>query len=143
MKKLFKGTIHLDDGSGNMILDDRFYNGVDNPFAAPADSEMKPYSEIQAFDVWNQYRNPVRKFEVQIQGIRSSSLDSDGYVNTPHLLHRFIIVNYQSSHAYNRQFMLLTFDIDWYLCELRGTLIEIHNNDIGKQYGDDHETKFI
>lgn len=141
-KKLFKGGIHIDDGAGNKIVgEDRFYNGAVYTSTPPAEA-IHPYAHIQAFDVWNQYRNPVRKFEATVQGLKSSTTDVNGYVNTPSLIHRYILAD-THLHTINRYFMLLTFDIDWYLCEWKGTLIEVYNSDTGKHYDDDLEIKLL
>jgi hypothetical protein len=141
-KKLFKGGLHKQDGLGFAIAN-LFYAWNDIHTSSPGDEFCHPYAHIQAFDVWNQYRNTLRKFQATLQGLGYGSTDQSGsFLAYPSLIHRYYLQD-TNDNTNDRYFMLLSFDIDWKTCEWTGTLIECYNTAIGKHYDDNLETKYI
>jgi hypothetical protein len=125
----------------NYVLAEDFYAWNDVHTTSPDVQFLHPYGHIQAYDVWNQFRNGYNKFQVTVQGLGGDVTDENGYLDTPHLTHRWILADADET-TNDRYFMLLHFDIDWYLCEWKGTLAEIVNTVTGKTYGDTLETKY-
>lgn len=134
IKKLFKGALKLSGGS----LTSSFFDWVRDPTA----SDVKPYAEIQVFDVWNQYRRVMRVFNGTMQGLQSDELDTHSASNYPSLIHRYILQDI-TLHSTNKYFMLLNFDQDWKLCEWTGTFAEVYDLGKGRDYNDTHEVKYI
>lgn len=129
-KPLFKGSMFLLI-DGEHVLTSRFFNAA--PFGGypPGPEYTHPYGYIQAFSVWNQYRNPNSIFQFSIKGDK----DLDGFGDLPpDLLERYFISD-TTMMSMNRKFMMLTFDHDLFLNESKGTLVEVHRAD-GKLYGD-------
>jgi hypothetical protein len=139
-KKLFKGSL-FKQVAGKYVLSDLFYAWNDIHTNAPDWIYLHPYAHLQAYDIWNQFRNPVVKFMANVQGLDGGAVDQNGYVDHPHLVHRFLLQD-TNDNTNDRVFMLLTFDIDWYTCEWTGTLIEIFNTVTAKSYLDIHEIKY-
>jgi hypothetical protein len=120
-----------------------FYAWNDIHTSIPDDIYCHPYGYIQAFDVWNQYRNTLRKFQATLQGLGYGSVDqSTLFLSYPSLVHRYYLQD-TNDNTNDRYFMLLSFDIDWKTCEWTGTLIECYNTTTGKHYDDNLETKYI
>lgn len=141
-KPLFKGQLFKQDGS-DYVLTNRFYAWNDVNTTSPDDQYIHPYGHIQAFDVWNQHRNKQRKFQATSQGLGYGSLDQSGlFLAYPSLVHQYLLQD-ASEHTNNRYFMLTSFDIDWFLCEWTGNLVEVYNSDTPRVYDDNLETKYI
>jgi hypothetical protein len=136
-KKLFKGALFIDTGE----LTNQFYAWNDIHTTSPDAQYIHPYAHLQAYDVWNQHRNSFVKFQGTMQGLDGASVDDNGYINHPHLIHTYFLQD-STDNTINRQFMLLSFDIDFYSCEWKGTLIEVYNSDKGKSYLDNLEIKY-
>ena len=59
----------------------------------------------------------------------------------PDLINRFTLID-ERADSLNRNFMLVTFDHDLFLCESVGTLVEILRVEPGKVYGDVWSIKY-
>lgn len=137
---LMKGQLFRKDGSV-FELTNQFYAWNDIHTTSPDAQYIHPYAHLQAYDVWNQHRNSFVKFQGTMQGLDGASVDDNGYINHPHLIHTYFLQD-STDNTINRQFMLLSFDIDFYSCEWKGTLIELYNSDKGKSYLDNLEIKY-
>ncbi len=105
-----------------------FYNGAD--IAIPGDiTERMGY--IQAFDVWNQKRRVMRKFEF------AASL-------TPgtDMVHQLLIESV-SVHATNKRFSILHFEQDYKNAFWSGAFVEAYDETLAKEYFSTHEFKYI
>lgn len=109
----------------------------------PNADQIHTYLHIQTFDVWNQYRNVMQVFRAQCWGLQSFVRDNYGEIDYPSLIHTYYL---QDPHSltYNRRFILLSFDQDWYKCEWKGTLAEVYKSDRPKSYEgtDGEEVKY-
>jgi hypothetical protein len=139
-KKLFKGSLFKKVGAA-YVLTNQFYGWNDIHTTSPDIQYVHPYAHIQAYDVWNQHRNSFIKFQGTMQGLDGASVDDNGYINPPHLINTYFLLD-TNGNTDNRQFMLLSFDIDFYSCEWKGTLIEVYNSVKGKSYLDNLEIKY-
>jgi hypothetical protein len=133
-KPVISETIEVNVDKIRFSLADEFYNFQVYPSTVP-DSAIHTYAHIQAFDVWNQHRNTLRKFDFTAQGLTSGATDSLGGADLPHLMYRYTLGD-TSDHTENRVFMLLNFDMDLRLCEWSGSLVEVYKTDVGKYYED-------
>jgi hypothetical protein len=133
-KPVISETIEVNVDKIRFSLADEFYNYQVYPSTVP-DSAIHTYAHIQAFDVWNQHRNTLRKFDFTAQGLTSGATDSLGGADLPHLMYRYTLGD-TSDHTENRVFMLLNFDMDLRLCEWSGSLVEVYKTDVGKFYDD-------
>lgn len=143
-RKYFKGAL-LDGDDANLLpITPEFYNAAVYPDEVPASGSdaIHPYYHIQNFDVWNQFNRAFRIFQAQAQGITSDDTDDLGYNNAIDGIHKWTLADPNAS-TNNRYFLLLTFDIDWYLCEWVGTMKEVFKTDTDKDYASQHEVKFI
>jgi hypothetical protein len=131
-RPLFKGALKVYNGT-KYVLAGRFYSSyhVD----PPTDEHLHPYGHIQAFDVWNQHNRLMRVFEGTIQG-----LQVDGTL--PGLIHKYRLSDI-TSHTVNKYFILLHGEFDWYTCEWRGTLAEVWDSSIPKDYDSTKEFKYV
>jgi hypothetical protein len=127
-------TISVNVDRVRFALTDQFYNYQVYPASVPTDAVHR-YAHIQAFDVWNQHRNTLRKFDFTAQGLTSGAVDGQGMADLPHLMYRYTLGD-TSNHTTNRFFMLLNFDWDLRLCEWTGSMIEVYKTDVGKYYDD-------
>jgi hypothetical protein len=127
-------TISVNVDRVRFALTDQFYNYQVYPASVPTDAVHR-YAHIQAFDVWNQHRNTLRKFDFTAQGLTSGAVDGQGMADLPHLMYRYTLGD-TSNHTTNRFFMLLNFDWDLRLCEWTGSFIEVYKTDVGKYYDD-------
>lgn len=127
--------------SPNYVLTNQFYAWNDIHTLTPDDIYVHPYAHLQAYDIWNQFRNGCVKFQAALQGLSNNTIDSNNYIDHPHLIHRYFLDD-TNENTNDRIFMLLTFDMDWYSCEWKGTLIEVYNLVNGKSYLDTLEIKY-
>lgn len=137
---LLKGQL-FKDNSGTKVLATQFYAWNDIHTTSPDIQYVHPYGHIQAYDVWNQHRNGFIKFQGTMQGLDGANTDDNGYINPPHLIHFYTLLD-SNEHTNDRYFILLTFDQSFYSCEWKGTLIEVYNTVNGKSYLDTLETKY-
>ena len=126
---------------GSYSLTNEFYDYSTVITTSPDAAYVHPYGQLQAWDVWNQYRNGHNKFQATMQGLGGNAVDENSLLDYPSLINRWIL-NYGDEKSDNRYFMLLTYDINWYSCEWRGTLIEVYSSILGKNYDDNLEFKF-
>jgi hypothetical protein len=133
-KQVVAETISVNVDRVRFSLANEFYNSQVYPASVP-DAAIHTYAHIQAFDVWNQCRNTIRKFDFTAQGLTSGATDSSGMADLPHLIYRYTLGD-TSDHTSNRFFMLLSFDWDLALCEWTGSFIEVYKTDVGKYYED-------
>jgi hypothetical protein len=127
--------------AGKYVLSNQFYAWNDITTLSPDPIYVHPYMHLQAYDVWNQHRNGCVKFQGDMQGLTGAEVDVDGYVNFPHLINSYFLLD-SNENTNDRIFMLLTFDIDFYSCSWKGTLIEVINQTVEKSYLDNLETKY-
>src|SRR6185369_950306 len=128
IRKLFKGALFYKTSTG-FSLSSLFF---DYPkYHTPAARNIHPFLHIQAFDVWNQYRNVMKIFHANAQGLCSHIIGTDSELYYPSGIHTFFL-NDGSAATYNRRFLLLTFDMDWFKCEWTGTLAEVFRYDVPK-----------
>lgn len=123
----------------NFVLANNFFDWKKHP--TPVSGDIHPYLHIQSFDVWNQCRNVMQVFRAQCWGTQTYEVDENGEINYPSLIHTYYL---QDPHdlTFNRRFILLSFDQDWYRCDWKGTIVETYNTDKGKLYTDTEEVKY-
>jgi hypothetical protein len=135
-KPLFKGAMFKVTTAGGFTftsLADRFYSAYHQPI--PSEEHYHPYGHLQAFDVWNQHNRLMRVFEGTIQGLQVNG-------TLPGLIHKYRLTDI-TSHTVNKYFILLHGEFDWYLCEWRGTLAEVWDSTIPKDYDSAKEFKYV
>lgn len=100
---------------------------------APPDSTyLHPYGYIQAFSVWNQYRNANRILSGGVLGLGSMWCDALDKVS----------LTDNNPNTNNRYFMLISFEQNWKTALWSGVFIEEYRTDIGKIYTDTEEFKY-
>jgi hypothetical protein len=97
-----------------------FYNAATEPAGAV---NLKRYGEIQAFDVWNQVRRNIARF----QGLIDHTTQLPGH----HIKYQ---ITDPSAMSNNRLFILLHYEMDCFRCEVDGYLAEVSNTDNNKVY---------
>jgi hypothetical protein len=132
-RKIFKGSMLL-LVNGAYVLTSRFYAyNVFNSGNYPGDGYTHPFGEIQAFSVWNQYRNANWIIEGTLHQIGAA---------WPDLIHKYAI---SDSHVAtnNRYFICTGFTQNWKTGTMKLTLIECYDRILGKIYSDTHEFKYL
>lgn len=129
-RKVFKGAI-LKPSAGGYQLAGRFYNGAQHTGGLPAPDFLHPYSEITAFDTWNQVNRAFRVFDGEIQGL-----------DYPDFLHIYWLSD-SSPHTNNKRFILLHYEQDWELCSWTGVFSEVYDQNIMKDYTSTHTFKYL
>ena len=127
-----KGAMFVFSGAG-YYLTPRYYSSA--PFALgppPDQSFVNTYGYHQAFAVWNQNRNTIRKFSGTLLHLR---------VGWPDIVHKFTLSD-SNSNTDTRYFLLISFDQDWRSCLTSATFIEVYRFD-GKVYTDPWTFKYI
>lgn len=124
-----KGAMLLADGS-NYPLAGRFYDETLWPDFVPF-TEYKPYGELIAYDVFNQYNREFRTFRASLQGLTSSEQDAQGRADLPGLTHRYQFGD-SSQHTLNKRFQLIAFDQDISRCGWTGTFKEVYDSGVDK-----------
>jgi hypothetical protein len=140
-KKLFKGAMfYLSELPGGVYkITQIFYDASKSALLTPAsNSSFQTYGWLQAFSVWNQFRNSNRIFKYTFQG--DKDLIGFGEI-PPDLINKYEITDV-SVHSNDRYFMMLHFDHDLFLCESKGVLAQVFKTDIPKVYTDVHEFKY-
>jgi hypothetical protein len=110
-----------------------FYNAAVFPAGPPSSDYVHTYGEIQLFDVWNQFKNVMRVFQLVAQGCDLEKLDTDSNVDHVHVVHKWSISD-PSPHTYHRYFLLMHFRQNWRTAEWSGTMREVFNLDVAKDY---------
>lgn len=114
-----KGALLVADGDG-FRTSGAFYNAATEP---DGPENIKPYGEIQAFDVWNQVNRVMARFE--------GTIDKNNPL--PDLLDKFELTD-ANEMTNNRLFLLLHYEMDMHLCEWVAYFTEVQHALIGKQY---------
>jgi hypothetical protein len=115
------------------VLAREFYNAAVFPAGPPSSDYVHTYGEIQLFDVWNQFKNVMRVFQLVAQGCDLEKLDTDSNVDHVHVVHKWSISD-PSPHTYHRYFLLMHFRQNWRTAEWSGTMREVFNLDVAKDY---------
>lgn len=123
----------------NFVLTEGFYNAAKLTAGPTGQSDISPYGQMQAFDVWNQFNRVMRTFEGKID-----RTDSDSEL--PDLLHKYILRDISGNTTDGleqyRIFQLLHFEMDMHLCEWDAFFHEVFNTDNEKEYTG-HEFKYL
>lgn len=128
---LFKGAMFRLTG-GAYVLVSQFYNASVFPGGPPSSDFVHRYGEIQLFDVWNQWNRSVRSLQAQGQGIDlDTTKDSLPY---PLGLINKIKITDSTRHTSSRFFILLNPDIDYATAGWSGTMREVCNTTVPKDY---------
>lgn len=121
------------------VLTEGFYNAAKLPAGPTGQTDISPYGQIQAFDVWNQFNRVMRTFEGKIDRTDSGS-------ELPDLLHKYILRDISGNTTDGleqyRIFQLLHFEMDMHLCEWDAFFHEVFNTDNEKEYTG-HEFKYL
>lgn len=102
----------------------------------PDTSSLHPYGYIQAYSVWNQFRNSVRIFDAVLYGLLDSS---DVW---PDLWQKYVLTDVNQG-SINRYFMLISLKQNWRTCKWSGVIIEVFRTDIPKSTTDTFEFKYL
>lgn len=131
--RLIKGTMFfLRDSFYERTV--KWFDASKTALAYPTDlTSIRPFGELQAYAVWNQYRLSNTVFEYSIQGLGD---------DIPSLLHKYL-VNDVSTLSSNRKYLMLTKDMDLKRCNGAGVIEQVYNTTEGKVYTDEHEFKYI
>lgn len=132
-KQSFKGAMFIFDGSEYRLVS-RYYSSSQFSLGPPASQDfVNRYGYHQAFAVWNQYRNTIRKFTGT--GISLGASWGD-------VIHRYSLTdNHPDSNG--RYFLLISFDQNWKSCQFSATFIEVYNFYTGKTYTDPWVFKYL
>jgi hypothetical protein len=112
-----------------------FYN-ADPPTSngsPPSPDYLHPYGYIQAYSVWNQYKNANRIFSGAVLGLGSMWCDVFDKIS----------LTDADTNTNNRYFMLISFEQNWKTALWSGVFIEDYNTVIPKDYSSPHEFKYI
>lgn len=132
----FKGALFFLAGSVYKLLS-LFYRGhvVANGNPASA-SDIHPFGKIQAYNVWNQLKQAYRIFPSTLYGL----LTADD--TWPDLWQKYVLTD-SEDNTDNRYFVLISFEQNWKSMIWTGTFVEVYRTDIGHEYGDTFEFKYI
>lgn len=128
----FSETVAAEIAELTFSLANEFYNAAVFTSGPPDSTYIHPYSEIQVFDVWNQFAIDRRKFEATLQGLDLGVTNADGLDNI-HLIHKYIF-NDVTENSGDRIFTLLHYDQDHRNGEWTGVLREVDRLSIPKSY---------
>lgn len=122
-------------------LTEGFYNNAVYPLGPPDPTVIKPYGQIQAEAVFNQFNRIFSIFEGTLDGLDTYVLDSLDRYDLPDLMHSFFL---QDSHpaTTNKKFKLLHYEQDPDLCQWNGVFIEVLDYTISKVYTG-HSFKYL
>lgn len=96
-----------------------------------------PFGQIQAFAVWNQYRLSARNFDGEIKRLESETIDDNGKYDGVDLIDKIELTDVNLSTV-SRYFLILHYDIDYYLLEMKCFIASLYRTDVGKIYTDTH-----
>jgi hypothetical protein len=137
-RKEFKGAPLYYDGT-KYILANQFYTSNTFALGAPPSADyVHPFGHIQAYAVWNQYRNACRIFPSALYGLFLTTFPNEW----PDLVHKYQLSDV-NANTNNRYFLLISMEQDWKTCKWRGTFIESYNRITGHNYDDTKEFKYI
>lgn len=134
-----ESTVAIVVTEATYVLPELFYNAAKLTGGASEPTELSPYGQIQAFDVWNQYNRVMVKFEATID-------KTDSTTELPDLLHKYIVRDISnlttSGGDQYKIFQLLHFEMDLHMCEWGCFLHEVLDTVIGKNY-ETHSFKYL
>ena len=122
-------------------LTEGFYNAAVFPDGPPDPSYVKPFAEIRAQAVWNQFNRVFTAFEGTIDGLDTNDVDALGRYDLPDLMHSYLIMD-RHPGTDNKTFKLLHMDQNLDLCEWGFYLMEVYDSTIPKVYTG-HSFKYI
>lgn len=129
----FKGGMFILSGSDYALIA-AFYSSAQFSLGFPTSEDfVNRYGYHQAFAVWNQYRNTIRKFTGTVIGLRSDWVD---------VIHKVNLAD-NTDDTNGRIFMLLSFNQNWKTCETSSTFMEVYNYYTGKTFTDPWEFKYL
>lgn len=129
---LFKGALLLFNGVEFILT--TFFTDHNHP-------TPRPYGELQAYAVWNQYRNSARNFDSNVDFLDSDTTETAVYDGID-LIHKVDMADV-NKNTINRIFMILHFDQDYNLLTMKCFIASLFRTDIGKVYTDPHVFKYI
>jgi hypothetical protein len=131
-KKLFKGCL-FKLVSGQYVRAEMFYN-----YLAGTTGELgiARYSKYLVFELWNQKRRIIRKFQGSLLGLDSSTI-----TEIPGLLHLFTFTA-STEHTDNKYYMLLSYSQDLVSCKWTGVFADVYDTVDAKDYADDYEFRY-
>lgn len=144
--KIFKGAMFQLNNSA-YVLFPTWFNAATNGgtyTGLPSTDYLHPYSYIQAYSVWNQFKGyntattPVRGIGINIFSGSVKGLTNDW----PDLIHRITLTD-TNAQTSDRYFLLISLEQDWRSCIWTATFIEVYNRVIYKSYSDVLTFKFI
>lgn len=120
----------------------KFFNGTDyvlcNGFTDAHNEISVPFGQIQAFAVWNQYRLSARNFDGEVKRLENETIDGDGKYDGVDLIDKIELTDANPATV-NRYFLILHYDIDYYLLEMKCYIASLYRTDVGKIYTDKHD----
>lgn len=108
----------------------RFYDGALHTGDVPA-TALKPYGEILAYDVFNQYNREFRTFRASLFGLTTDVIDAQGRIDLPGNIHRYQFGDV-SQHTANKRFQLLGFEQSIKAHKWTGNFKEVHDSTVEK-----------
>lgn len=129
---LFKGAMKIFNGVEYVLT----FSFTDHNHVTP-----KLYGEIQAYAVWNQYRNSARNFDCNIDLLDSATTETSVYDGVD-LIHKIDLTDVDKN-TLNRYFLILHYEQDFNLLAMKCFIASLFRTDIGKVYTDEHIFKFI
>lgn len=124
-RRAIRGSL-LKENAGDYSLANEFYDASLFPNADFTDDDIRPFGEIQLFDVWNQINRLMRRFDGVIDGLESNG-------DMPDLKYKYFITD-ANQNTDNKMFMLLHFEQEQHLCEQTSYLTEVADSTIDKVY---------
>ena len=124
-KKLFKGALFYNSGSIFKLIG-RVYDGRQYPTTLPPEENRHPFGYNQAYCVFNQINRPFRVFDFEAQGLNAFGI-------TPDIIHKYT-VNETTPHTTHKYFMLMHYELNVKLCELKGVMAEVWDTTLPKDY---------
>lgn len=137
-RREFKGAMFFLDSNANYQLTrGHFYSSNVTALNLPPEiSYSHPFGYLQAFSVWNQYRNQYRIFNCSLYGLfRNEERE------WPDIINKFQLSDANTNSNF-RFFLANAFEQNWKTMKWNGTLLEVYNQTIGHRYDDTHEFKY-
>lgn len=124
----------------------KVFNGIDDyilPLGFTDANHTTPvrFGELQAFAVWNQFRRSNRNFDGELDLMESEIVDAGKYDGAD-LIHRYKLTD-TNVNTNNRLFMVLHYEMDFFLLEWKAYVASLYRTDEGKVYTDDKVFKYI
>ena len=96
---------------------------------------LERFGKWQAFALWNQYNQTIRKFQGNLKGLQTN------LGTIPTMIHKYYLTD-PSDATDNKVFQMLSFDMDLATCEWSATFANVYDTVLGKDYLSDHEFKY-